>query len=74
MDEYTENKFGYLRKLSTDEQLKMLEDLKHDNEFMENQLKDKNVSGEQKTEFYNDIRHNEEMIEYLNSIIDTMKR
>ena len=74
MDEYTENRFGYLRKLTDDEKLRMIEELQLDNQFMQKEIDDKSVSGEKKSEFYNDIHFNEEKIEYLNSILNEMQR
>ena len=70
MDNYTENRFGYLRELSKDEMLNMIEDTKNEIEYLENLCKDKKASGEQVSEAYNDIKFDREKLEYLNSILN----
>ena len=70
MNEYTENRFGYLRELSTDEKLRLKDELTEEIERLSSFVNDKNTPSEQKTDFFNDISYDREKLNYLNAIME----
>ena len=70
MDEYTEKRFGYLRVLSTDEKIAMINELEEDIETLKSIINDKNTSSEQRSELYSDIAHEETQVSYLRTILE----
>ncbi len=70
MDEFTEKRFGYLRELSTDEKLNLINDLTEEIESLSNIVKDSKTSSEQKSEFLNDISYDRVKLNYLNAIME----
>ena len=70
MNEYTENRFGYLRELSTDEKLRLKDELTEEIERLSSFVNDKNTPSEQKTDFFNDISYDREKLNYLNEIME----
>ena len=74
MDDYMEKRFGYLRILTTDEKLNTIHELEEENRYLEETIKDKRTSSEQRSELYGDIAHNNGVIEYLKMILDEKQR
>lgn len=70
MDEYTEKRFSYLRELTRDEQLNMIQDLEEEIEELNNNIKDKSIVGEQKAEMHSDLSYALTKLNYLNYIIN----
>ena len=70
MDEYTEKRFGYLRVLSTDEKLAMINELEEDIKILNSIINDKNTSSEQRNELYSDIAQEETQVSYLRTILE----
>ncbi len=69
IDEFTEHRFGYLRVLTTDEKLEKMKELEEDIESLTEIINDPLTTGEQKTEFRNDINYDREVISYLEAIL-----
>ncbi len=74
MDNYTENKYGYLRGLSHEKQLEKLQELENELIICEEIINDKNSNSYKVTEAYEDRRYYTEQIEYLYKIIDNTKK
>ena len=70
MDEYTENRFGYLRELSREEKEEMIQDLENDIIESQKMIKDKRSTGEKITDLYNDIKYDREKLAYLHAIME----
>ena len=70
IDEFTEKRFGHLRELSRDEMLYKIQELEEDIRSSELMIDDRRTSGEQRTELYNDIRYDNEVINYLKAVMN----
>ena len=70
MPDYNEIRFGYLRALSKDDKLAMIQDLEEDIEAMQAIIDDSRTIGEQKSELRSDIAHETAKIEYLRGILE----
>lgn len=70
MNDFTEKRFGYLRVLSTEEKLQMIQELEEDIEVLTSIIDDKNTSSEQRSELYSDISQDRSQIEYLKAILE----
>lgn len=70
MNDFNDLRYDYLRALSYDDKLSMIEELEKDIEEITAIAKDPNTSSEQRSELFSDIVQEESRIEYLKSILD----
>ncbi len=70
MDEVRENRFGYLRVLTYEEKVNMINELEDDIKSLKDIIADPNISSEQRSESYSEITYDQERIDYLKSILN----
>ena len=70
MPDYNEIRFGYLRALSKDDKLAMIQDLEEDVKALEAIIDDSRTIGEHKSELRSDIAYETAKIEYLRGILE----
>ena len=65
MNEQEEKRFGFLKEKTIDELKKLRNELLDDNEYMESHT----TNSMQETEFHEDIKFNNEQIDYIDSVL-----